>query len=209
MFHIIRDVYSQGGQLTATAGTVINCLVPARKRLKTVLESVAYKAGTTAHTLTVLRDQTPRAGAKITATAAAATGQAVVNFSSTAITRAGSAGTVAANDWVAIESSDGSTQLYQVSSVSTLAVTMTANISPAVNKGARIWPLGVAADHATAGAFAAAASTTTTLTDAVNGAAGVIAAYDEEEPLLVQSNNATAAGTINQVAAVYIKQSVS
>lgn len=209
MFHIIHDVHSDGGALTASAGTVINYLVPARKRLKTVLEYVNYKTGSTAHTLTVLRDQTPRATAKITATAAAATGQAVVAFSSTAITRAGAAGTVAANDWVALESSDGSTQLYQVSSVSSLNVTMTANISPSVNKGARIWCFGAPADHSTVAAFPAAASTTTTITDGVNGIAGVISGNDEYEPLLVQSNNATTAGTINQVAAVYIKQSVA
>lgn len=209
MFHIVHDTYSQGGQLTATAGTVINCLVPPRKRLKTVLENVSYKAGTTAHTITVLRDQTPRATPKITATAAAATGQAVIAFSSTTITRAGSSSTVAANDNIVVENPDGSVSSYVVSSVSSLNVTMTGNISPAINKGARIWCLGVAADHASAGAFPTTASTTVNIVDNVNGIAGIIQGYDEYEPLLVQSNNATAAGTINQVNAVYIKQTVA
>lgn len=183
------------GKKTQTAGTTIEVLVPPRLRSYTRITRLVYTAQGTAHTITVMRPL-----ATTTVASAASTGQAVVNFTA-------DPGSIAANDWVAIRTaSDGITRLYKVSSVSTLAVTMTSNVVVAMAAGDKIWFFGVAGDTNTAydgeahPGFTGTASVTTTYTDSDGG---VVASYAVDHPLLVQSNNATNAGTIEQVSWVY------
>lgn len=186
------------GTATATAGTVVNILVPPTRDAITRVTQVRYTAAATAHTVTALRSI-----GTTTAAATAAISQAVVNLTANP---GPSGNALAANDWVAIRhSADGITRLYQVSSISTLAVTMTANFTVAVAAGDKVWMFGVAADTdprtATAHpGLAMGAAATTTFTD---DNSGVACGHAKDEPVLLQSNNATNAGTFNLVTAVY------
>lgn len=188
------------GKQTQTAGTVINRLLPPNKNGRLRVTKVSATASTTAHTLTALKSL-----GRTTASSAAASGQAIVNFA--ADPGAGISNAIAANDFVAIRESDA-TRVYKVSSVSTLAITMTTNIVTGVAVNADIWFFGVAADtdpstgEAHQG-FAIGASAQTVLSDAEGG---VIATPKVDEPILLQDNNATAAGSIDQVSWTYTRE---
>lgn len=192
------------GGKTQTAGTVVQYLVPPNRVGYTRLTTVVYTSAGTAHTLTFLRPL----GAT-TVASAGATGQAVVNLTANPGTTAAYGGItngIAANDFVAIRTaSDGITRLYKVSSVSTLAVTMTANLVVAVAAGDKVWFFGAAGDTdgrtgSAHPAFLPIVSVTNTYTDRE---AGVVATVAKDEPILVNSNNLTAAGSLDQVSWVY------
>ena len=191
------------GGKTQTAGTIIQYLIPpspATFRGITRITTLTYISGSTAHTLTAMRPL-----GRTTVASAGATGQAVVNITADPGVAAGYGGInngIAANDFVAIRTaSDGVTRLYKVSSVSTLAITMTANLTVAVAAGDIFWFFGAAGDTdgRTGSAHPALkppASATTTYTDRDGGVIATIGAF---EPILLNSDNATAAGTNAQV----------
>lgn len=186
------------GRATATAGTVINALIPPHPTMTTRVAQAKITAGATAHTLTVLR---PIGTTK--ASTAAPTGQAVVNV---AANPGPSGNALSANDWIAIRhAADNVTRLYQVSSISSLAVTLTANLAVAVTLNDKIWMFGVAADtdpaigtaHPT---YAIGSGATTTLTDDTTG---IACGHTKDQPVLLQDNNATNAGSIDIVTYTY------
>ena len=190
------------GRVTVAFGTVINSLVPSRKGAFTRISTLKATAAGTAHVATALRSL-----GRTTFTGAGAASQAVVNLTA----NPGPSGNLlAANDWVAIRETDGITRLYQVSSISTLAVTLTANLTTGVaatgvGVDSALWMFGVAADTdprtgAAHPGFTVPASATTTYTDNFGG---VVASIAADEPILVQSNNATATGIIEQVSYAY------
>lgn len=188
------------GKKTANAGTAINRLVPPKPQNFTRVSKIVATAGVTAHTVTALR---PLGRTKTSAVAAA--GQAVVNL----VADPGPSGNgIAANDLVAIREVDGVTRLYTVSSVSTLAITLTGNLTAGAAKGADFWDFGIATDSdprtgEAHQAFAVAASATTTYTDTEGG---VVASIGVDEPILLQNNNATNAGSIDQVSFAYTRE---
>lgn len=196
------------GGKTQTAGTVIQYLVPPNRNGYTRITTLVYTDTGTAHTLTFLRPL----GAT-TASAAAAASQAVVNLTADPGVAAGYGGInngIAANDFIAIRhSADGVTRLYKVSSVSTLAITLTANLTVAVAAGDKVWFFGITTDTdgRTGSAHPAlkggAASGDVTFTDRD---AGVIASVAKDEPILFNSNNATGAGTLKQIGYCYTTQ---
>ncbi len=184
------------GKATASAGTVINLLVPPRLGAYSRITGYCYNCGTTGHTLTVLREQ-----GRTTLSAAAASGQAVVAL--TADPGAAVSNPVAANHWVAWSNGDGTYSFGQVNSVSGLNVTLKANLGKALTAGLTFWLLGATTDTdpSTGVAFQQVdvpASTLTQLYDDRTGA-GLFNTQYRWSPLLVQSNNATAAGTIEVV----------
>lgn len=192
-----------GGQ-TQTAGTVIRQLVPPNRLGYTRVTKVVYTCAGTAHTVTCLRPL-----GKTTIASAGAAGQAVINLTAdpgVAAAYGGISNAIAANDLVAIRTaSDGITRLYTVSSVATLAITLTGNLSVAVAAGDTVWFFGITTD--TDGRTGAAhpallppASATTTYEDREGG---VVASVAKDEPILVSSNNATAAGTLAQLSWCY------
>lgn len=190
------------GRKTEAAGTLINVLVDPRQGLYTRILHWAYTSAATAHTVTFLRV----IGATTLAQAAAAS-QAVLNLAAQPATSyGGPTNNVAANDYLAWENDDGTFAFGLVSSVSGLAITMTANLAKAAGLGKKVWFLGVLADVNTDGnahpTSAPPASATTIFTDGGVGA-GVMSSLRPYEPILVQSSNATAAGSINHVAAAY------
>jgi hypothetical protein len=197
-----------GGQSSGSAsvafGTVINVLCQPRVGCFTRVTGIRVTAAGTAHALTGLRPL-----GRTTVASAGATGQAVVNIAAdpgVAAAYGGISNAIAANDWVAIRTaSDGITRLYKVSSVSVLAITMTANLTVAVAAGDLFWFFGVAADtdgrtgnaHPT---LTVPASATTQYTD---DTAGVVSSIGQYEPILIQDNNITATGTIENVNYAY------
>ena len=211
------------GKLTQSAGTVITRLVEPVKNAFTRLVSVWYTAGATAHTLTVMRPLN-----RVTFTAADAAGQAVVNISAdpgnyTGIRTADN--TIAANDFVVYESADGTFVLDTVSSVSSLAITLTSNVpTGGVLVGGYFWWYGIITDtnpnDATAHPqYTLPASVTTYLgTDAGEGIAGFVGSIPgnqkagslinvngKYEPLILHSGNATNAGVLEKATAIYTK----
>lgn len=192
------------GGKTQTAGTVIQYLVPPNRVGYTRVTTVVYVIAGTAHTLTFLRPL----GAT-TVASAGATGQAVVNLRAdpgVAAAYGGISNAIAANDFVAIRTaSDDITRLYKVSSVSTLAVTMTANLAVAVVAGDKVWFFGAAGDTdgRTGSAHPALLPTVSTTNTYTDREAGVVASIAKDEPILVNSTNATAAGTLAQISWCY------
>jgi hypothetical protein len=210
------------GKLTQTAGTVITRLVPPREKSFTRLTSVWYTAGATAHTLTVMRPL-----GKTFASAAAATSQAVINIERDpgAYSAIGTVNTsnnaIAANDFCVYQTADGNYVLDTVSSVSTLAITMTTNVpTSTVLKGAPFWFFGIITDtnpndNLAHPQYTLPASITTYLgSDAGEGVAGFVGtipglAITEwpldgmNEPMILHSGNATNAGVLEKVSAIY------
>jgi hypothetical protein len=181
------------GKKTETADTAIVRTIPPHKtssgdRSYTRLTSLFYRCGTTAHTLTVMRPL-----GTTTLSAAALAAQAVINL-------VADPGSIAANDYLVIEKPDGTFHTAIVSSVATLAITLTANVpTGGFASGAKVWFMGVAADQSD-DVYELPASTLTKYEDAAVGFAGTAGSY---EPLIVYIDNGTAAGFLQQVCAAY------
>jgi hypothetical protein len=206
------------GLKTETADTVITQLVEPRRNLFTHIAAISYRAAGTAHTLTIMRPF-----ARTTLTAAAAGAQAVINIAAdpgnypATVRTADNA--IAANDYVVVELPDGTFHIGIVSSVATLAITLTANLPTlGAASGAKVWFFGVAAntnpnDAQANPTFTMTASAITTLGNDPGEAMGSVCGSfvgptglgldGKYEPLLVQSNNATAQGFLESVFAVY------
>jgi hypothetical protein len=175
------------GAKTATAGTEITQLIAPRNRAYTRVTTASYRAAGTAHTLTALRTLN-----QTVLSAAAAAGQAVISL-------AADPGSIAANDFVAILKPDGTYHLGKVSSVSTLDVTLTANVpTGGFAAGAKVFFFGAIGDG-----HPQFAGTATTLETYQDTTAGIVASNNVEEPILLHSGNATAAGVLERVSGVY------
>ena len=192
------------GTTTQTAGTVIQVLVPPDRRGFTRVSKFVYTAQGTAHTGTFLR---PLGRTTVAAAAAAAQTDLVLTANpGTTAAYGGITNGIAANDFIAVRTkSDNITRLYKVSSVSTLTITLTANLTVALAVGDDVWFFGITTD--TDGrtgqahpAFTLTASAATTVSDSDGG---VVASLLPDEPILFNSNNATAAGTLNQLNYAY------
>lgn len=193
------------GQRTVAFGTTIDALVPPSptgRQGYTRITKIVYTAAGTAHTITLLRSL-----GTTTVASTAAAGQAVVNLTA----QPTSGNDVAANDYLAIRrAADGITRLYKVSSVSTLAITMTANLGTGAGlaAGDKVWHFGISSDtdprtgaaHETLRGVVSATSTYS------EDSSGVIASIGTDEPIMVQSNNATATGFLEQVSYSYTKE---
>lgn len=180
------------GKLTQTAGTRIQKLIGGKGGAFTHLLNMRYTAGATAHTLTVMRGQSY---AKVASDAAASQADVVVD---TALTDGANA--IAANDLVAIKKPDGTWHLGIVSSWSagTLTITLTSNVpSGGFKKGARVVCYGVAGDTGHANYQFAAASGGATNFPAVQNDGGLVRSAQQNEPLIIDSDNASNAGTLD------------
>jgi hypothetical protein len=181
--------------LTASAGTAITALLPPRQRAFTRLTRILYRCGGTAHAIVVLKSL-----AQVTLTANAASGQAVINISSDP--------GMAANKFVCVELADGTYHLGRVSSVSSLAVTLSANLPAAASSGAKVWFFGLPGDHPVSSQTTTRPTPvlghTVTCTASILNAwedygSGIAQSNNQEEPLMVHSANGTAAGTFELI----------
>jgi hypothetical protein len=185
------------GGKTAAANTEITYLVPPHASGYARVSKLAYTSAGTAHTLTCMRPL-----GRTTAAAVAASGQAVVSLAA----QPQSGNNVAANDYIAIRhSADGVTRLYKVQSVSSLDITMTANMGAAVAVGDKVWFFGAIGDTdpQTGRAHPALLPPVSTTTTYEDREGGVVATHAKDDPIAVHSGNATAAGTIAQISWSY------
>lgn len=198
------------GAKTAAAGTKINHLIPPHKGKKTKVTSVTVTAGATAHTLTCLR---PLGTTTLAADAAAA--QAVVVLTAepgdydASTTPRTADNVIASADYLAIEAPDGTVILDTTASArnaTTGVVTMTTNIpTGGVKAGAKVWFYGISSDTdphtAEAHPFLNVPASATTTWAPTDGS--VFESLHAYEPLILQDNNATTAGTIENCSGVY------
>ena len=209
------------GKLTQLANTVITRLVEPVRGAFTRLVYAEYTAGVTAHTLTVMRPLNV-----VYFTAVGAAGQAVVNISADPGAYPANcqlaANNIAANDFVVYEAANGTYVLDTVSSVSTLAITLNNNLpTGGVALGGKFWWFGIITDTNPADnnphpQYTLAASGLTSLGGkaghSIGGFVGTIpnpntnfgAGNDGRyQPIIVHSGNATNAGVLEQVTAIY------
>lgn len=186
------------GKKTATAGTRIQVVVPGRGGLYTHVMRFRYTVSTTAHTLTILKgvDRT-------TLNADAAAGQAVIVVAKALLDGGGQA--LAANDLLCIKQPNGDWTFATVSSVSAdgLTITLTASLTYALKNAARVVMYGVPGDaiHST---MQFNSGTSTTKDFPATAIPGSIAAGNaHNDPLIFDSDNGTAAGTLEEIQFAY------
>lgn len=189
------------GGKTANAGTVIQYLVPPVKKAFTRITTVKYVDTGTAHALTFLRPL-----GKTTVAAAAAASQTDFSLTANPGTTAaygGISNAIAGNDFVAIRTaSDGITRLYKVSSMASLVVTLTGNLTVALAVGDDVWFFGITTDSdgrsgsAHPALTGGAGSAEVTFSDTVNG---IVSTLAHDEPIMFNSANGTNAGTLRQI----------
>ena len=207
-----------GGGYTASANPAIYALVPPapannyglrKSSLFTRLMDLSYVSAGTQHTLTILKEI-----GRTTVASAAAASQAVVNLTANPGTSLlGPAGTasqlandgVAANDYLVFELPDGTYYFDYVASVNVLAVTMTNNLpTNGLAAGATVWMMGQTTDSepTTGLAFPFLKPPVSARTLYTNILGIAVSGY-RYSPLLVSSSNATAAGFIEYMTALY------
>lgn len=194
------------GKTTQTAGTVITLLVPPQANLRTKLAKLAVTVGATAHTLTIMRPL-----GRTTASSAAAASQAVINLTAdpgdySSVRTADNA--IAANDYLVFKHPDNTYSFDIVSSVSSLAITMTTNFPTlGIASGAPVWFMGITTDTNPNDARAHQAWTLP-----ASGVQTFSAAHDRcsffeslnvNEPMIIHINNATNASVLEYVEAYY------
>lgn len=204
--------YVQGmlafGYKSVAFGTIIQQNVPPMTGCRSALLRAKYTAAGTAHTLSILYPATTNgghapaaatlAGSKNTASALAASGQAVINVTSAPKDPAGNA--TAAGDIIAYQCTDGTWEFNTVASLDTLAITVSANLAKSVALGAKVRIIGILADGYNMQEPCGANATTT-----IEGEPALITP-DFDEPCVIQSNNATATGFFLSALFAYINK---
>ena len=218
------------GKNTVAFGTVINQVLPPRMGAITRLDKLAYLDGGTAHTITALRPLGPNYNPTLSnyggsqgqaaatqypggvqCTAIGAAGQAVINLN---YLPGSAAHQLQANDLVLIQETDGVVRVYTVSSVATLAITLTGNLSVGVGVGSWVWDLGVLAttnpiDGKAHPTFLTTASTQLLIPSDALDNSGIVAPFYTFQPMLLQSNNITATGQFQYGAYSFTAPTVS
>lgn len=187
------------GYHTESAGTVIQSNIPGQSGRRIGLIELLYTAAATAHTASLMYAP-DLAGCRTTASAAAASGQAVLNVTDAPTDPAGNA--VASGDHIAYQLSDGTWEFNTVASLAVKAITLTNNIgTPGVAIGGLVRIFGVVADGAIIN-FAMAAAATTEY-----GAGKLVAAMPiVGDPAILQVNNVTNAGFLLNALFVYMQK---
>lgn len=195
------------GKKTESAGTAIVVTVPAEQGAKAVLTRLKYTPGATSHAANVLRAQ----GSTTTTAAASAGGSTLVvasNAPATDVNNTNLGETLAANDYIVVKHSNGHQVAYTISSIDTATNTITINgtLSYNVDSGATVWVMHELARTLGKPAivYDLPTGSTTDLTGGGNDAeTGIATSENVNEPLVVSINNATNAGTLVAVGAVY------
>jgi hypothetical protein len=194
------------GRITQSFGTKITRLVEPSTNAFTVLTYTQVATSTTAHILTIMKPL-----GKTTLSAAAATGQAVVNITANPgnYTGYGTAdNNIATSDFCAVECDDGLIH-HGTITLSTLEVTFAGNLPCACSAGNRFWFYGIETDVNPFDGLAHArytlnASGTTVYGDTPGDAVvGWFGSNRREEPLLMVIDNGTAASTLERVTVAY------
>lgn len=205
---MFRGVFASnyGAGATASAGTEVTVLIPPRRGAFTRLTKLSVRMGGTAHTIVVLKSL----AAPTTVSSNAAGAQAVVNI--TADSGATPPGAIAANDYCVVQLDNGSFWLGKVSSVSSLAITFTANLPSAAAAGNNVWFMGAVADHPVRSQTNlkvppavgySVVGTVSILNTWGDGTTCLEQSNGTYEPLVLVNANATAASTFEEVIGVH------
>lgn len=176
---------------TQTAGTRIRAVIPPRDGVRAKAWAFGHRQAATQHTLTFMTGWK-----QISVVADAAAGQAIVLFSEIPSDPTGAA--MAAGDVFVLRHSDMSWDDYQVSSISSNAVTMTANLSQQVLAGSKAFYMGAPGDYAGISQFIFAASTTREIGGGDERRLVAVAAADGW-PIVFDSDNSTNAGFLEYI----------
>lgn len=193
------------GKLTQNAGTRIRRLLGGVGGLFTHLLNMRYTDSGTAHTLTIMRGASR---AKTTAAVAAAGTSVVVD---TALTD-GDANAIAANDCLGIRLDNGTWHFSTVSAWDSTTKTITLNTAVptgrSILKGAAVVCYGVAGDtyHSNQQFTGGSGASATNFPPANTPDVSLVRASYPGEPLLFDSDNATNAGTLNNIEVGYAKR---
>lgn len=188
------------GMKTAAAGTAFVHLVPpppANKRGYTRILQFGYTAGNTAHNVGVML------ALGSTTTSAASN----VNTNTLTLTAdPGPTGNgIAANDYIAVEHSDGTVLPYTVSAWNSTSkvLTINSNLAAAVANAATLWDFGVVADADPLTGVAHKQFPTTVNATVTRTFATGIKSHTTRAPILIYSPNATGAGVLDAVEYAY------
>ena len=182
---------------TESLGTAIDEEIPGQNGKRLALVGFDYLCGSTAHTLKVLHCGS-LAGSRTTASADAAISQAVLNVTDAPTDPAGNA--TASGDIIAYQVTGGGWEFNIVSSLSTLAITLTNNIAIAVLSGAAVRIFGVIGDGFNF-SFGLTASVVTHFDDTILCQAPFVG-----DPLYVSNANPTAQSFQNNLLFAYINK---
>jgi hypothetical protein len=206
--------HEEYGKNSVAFGTIIQTLVRPFKGAWTKITRICYSTTGTAHTLTIRKSI-----GKTTLAANAAAAQAVIVLAATPGFTINGTFTanraVAGNDYLVVERVDATCgrttyDLYKVSSVSGLSITLTGNVVGALAKGAQVWLMSLDTDKIpgatnnptnpkfTTAATAAYANVPPIFAEDM----GVASTVGQEEPMIIESNNATATGTLEFAEAI-------
>lgn len=203
------------GKNTQTAGTIITQVIPPVGGKRAKLTKLVYTCGATLHTITVMR-----ALARTTLSAAAAAAQAVINLTRDPGAYAANAtsdgratpsvadNVIAANDFLLIAKPDGTWHFAQVSSVATLAITLTANVpTGGFAAGADVYFFGIITDTdpntGAAHPILTLIGGTSALTTLTGDGAPLVETVLQDSPMVIHSGNATNAGVLEQASGAY------
>jgi hypothetical protein len=189
-------------RITETAGTaIVSTIPPAMRGAKTRLTFLEYVCSTTAHTLRLMV-----ALNRVSTTAAAAASATSLVLS--AATFRGD--TLASGDYIVVKHTDGTYGAYLVSALSVLTVTIPA-LAKAVASGNPVWIMGAIgeAEHkqilVTASVRQQWSAPTGLMTTGYRTvvAGTTYARSGNDDPMIVYSNNATAAGLLENASGYY------
>lgn len=204
----MQGVFAGGWSIkgqTQTAGTRIQALVPPKgARFKTIVTDLVYSLGGTSHTLVFAK-----ALAKTYLTAASAATDTTLEVASLAFLNQ----SIAANDYIAYQHTDGTYDFRKVSSVAGLILTVPA-ITRAISLNGPVWVFGdVETPEAEHMSILPLVSASNTYNDALSGIAqsgystyAGSSYYSRSgfgDPLLFDSGNATAAGIMHKLSGYY------
>lgn len=222
--------FQRGGKVAGIAGTPIVELIPPMLGAYTHLTELAILAGSTAHTIYLMRPLNYTA-----TTAAAAAGQAVVNIAAdpgnfTAnyqypLLNSGPNGIkpptlpafqtandlLGAGDYLVFETPDGAFHVDTVASIASLAVTMSNNFGTGgIANGARVWHMGQFGDTdpATNEAqfeYLLTVSSVNTLSALQGGGNSFFDTLHPYDPILFFDANGTATDTLQRLDGFYSK----
>lgn len=202
---------------TAANGTAFTRVVPPRSGLQTVIDSLKYAAGNTAHTLTLLKpiaNGTTLGVSQPFALASRANSAESANTANTITLRSALGPTgnlLAANDMVAVRESDGITRVFTVEALTNSNLTIRfvgAGFTTGVSTDAKVWMLGLVGDtdprtglpHQQFAAAATVAGGDLANAGAVNwsnpNGFGISATIGQDEPIVFYSPNTTNAGIL-------------
>lgn len=194
MINTYIDGFTAKAYHTENADTVIDEEILGRDNLRLALIGYAYLAAATAHVMSVMYP----GGTRTTSDAEAAKDQKDLVCVAAPKDPAGNA--VASGDIIAYKLDNGSWEFNVVASLATKTITMAVNLSRKVLKGSPIRIFGVVGDGAVFNfTFGAGAVTEK------HGSIYMVSPHTGD-PLYVSINNATNAGTLNNLLFAYINK---